>query len=329
MMGGLAVPWADFSSDPVGMAFTGNGACVAVVRSQVTVDGGTMGELRFARWSGGWSPGFGGALFPVQSSPTLYITGGPSVAGSSTRAHAAFLGTDLELYYAEYFNGSWFPTSEPITAGATQSAGPVPPAIATLADTPVIAFIGTDGNLHDQTRSCGTWQASNPHGVAGHGASVTPAIIALTQGAELLIVYTDNAASGLMYTIRSAGTWSAPAPIPGATSASQVSLAPLTAGGAVLSYLGTEAPNGHLYTTVLSASAPFTWTAPAKGVMGADPVLVAAPAVATGATGAQAELLYLESPSYLLYSARMTGGAWGAPVMAGSASYRPALATGN
>ena len=329
MMGGNAVPWGDFSSDPIGMAFTGNGACVAVARVQVKMDAGNVGELRFAQWVGGWSPGFGGSLTPVQQAPPLYINGGPSVAGSSTRAHSAFQGTDMKLYYAEYFNGSWFPTSEPITAGAAQSAGPVPPAITILADTPIVAFIGTDGDLHDQTRKCGTWQPSNPHGVAGHGASVAPAIVTLTQGAELLIVYTDSAANALMYTVRTAGTWSTPAAIPGATSASQVSLAPLTAGGAVLSYLGTETPNGHLYTTVMSAGAPFTWTAPVVGVMGSDPALVSTPVVATGATGAQAELLYLESPSYILYSARMTNGAWGPRVMQGSASYYLGMATGN
>ena len=59
----------------------------------------------------------------------------------------------------------------------------------------------------------------------------------------------------------------------------------MTAGGAVLSWMGTDS---HLYTSVLSAGAPYTWTTPAKGVMGADPVLVSPPVVATGATGAQA-----------------------------------------
>jgi hypothetical protein len=327
MMGGLAIPWTDYSTDPMGLAFTGNGTAVGVLRSQIMTDAGTVGELRFVRWTGGtWTPGFGQAALPVQPFPTLYINGGPSIAGSSTRAHAAFQGTDMKFYYAEYFNGSWSPTSEPMTAGTTQSAGPVPPAIVTLNDTPIAVFVGNDGDLHDQTRGGGTWQTANAHGIAGHVASITPRIVALTQAAELLVVYTDSAANDLYYTIRSNGTWSAPLAIVGASSDDLVALAPLAAGGAVLSFKGTDS---HLYTTVLSAGAPFTWTTPAKGVMGADPVLVSTPAVATGATGAQAELLYLDNSAYVLYAARMNGGAWGAATYNGTASTNLALATGN
>jgi hypothetical protein len=325
MTAGFAIPWPDYSNDALGLAFTGNGAAILVARSQITTEAGTVGELRYARWSGSWTPGFGTALMPVQPSPPLHIVGGPSVAGSSIRAHAAFQGTDMKLYYAEYFNSTWAPTSEPITAGNAQSSGPVPPAIATFDDTPVVAFVGNDGNLYDQTRSCGTWQAANGHGVSG-AASITPAIVALTQGAELLVVYAAGATKGLMYTLRTAGTWSAPAAIAGTSSNDQVALAPLAAGGAVLSYKGTDS---HLYTTVLSAGAPFTWSAPAKGAMGSDPVLVSPPVVATGAQGAQAELLYLDSQIFILYSARMTNGAWGPPSMTGTASFRLALATGN
>jgi hypothetical protein len=328
MMGGLAIPWTDYSTDPMGLAFTGNGTAVGVLRSQITIDAGvTVGELRFLRWTGGtWTPGFGQAALPVQPFPSLYINGGPSIAGSSTRAHAAFQGTDMKFYYAEYFNGSWSPTSEPMTAGTTQSTGPVPPAIVTLNDTPIAVFVGSNNDLYDQTRSGGTWQPANAHGVAGHAAIITPRIVALTQGAELLVVYTDSAALGLYYTIRSSGTWSTPQAIAGASSGGEVSLAPLAAGGAVLAFKGTDA---HLHTSVLSASAPFTWSTPAQGVMGADPVLASPPVVATGATGAQAELLYLDMSAYVLYSARMNGGAWGPATYNGTASANLALATGN
>jgi hypothetical protein len=318
-MTGFSNPYDETTSSPIGAAFTGSGLGVVVIRSQPT------SELRFATWNGAWIPGFGATMLPVQGSPTLVINGGPSLAGGSTNASCAYQGTDMKFYYAEEFVGSWFPTNEAITAGTAQSTGPVPPAITTLADVPVIAFIGTDGDLYDQARTGGTWQASHPHGVAGHGASVTPAIVALTQGPELLIVYTDSAADGLMYTLRTSGTWSTPAAIAGASSADQVSLAPLTAGGAVLSYQGTD---GLLYTTLLSASAPYTWSAPVAGVMGASPMLESPPAVATGAAGAEAELLYLDT-TFTLYSARMTGGAWGAAALSGAAQYRLAVATGH
>jgi hypothetical protein len=323
MMAGFATPWMDYSADAVGLAFTGNGLAVMAARSQVTTDAGTVGELRYATFNGSWTPGFVQSLYKVQASPPLYISGGPSVAGSSIRAHLAYQGTDMSFYYGEFFNNTWSPANEPVTANAIHSSGPVPPAIATFNDTPVIAFVGNDGNIYDQTRSGGTWQGANGHGVTGT-APITPSIVALTQNAELLIVYVN--ATQLMYTIRTAGSWSTPAAITNNFSNDPLALAPLAAGGAVLSYKGTD---GHLYTTLLSA-APFTWSAPAKGVMGADPVLVAAPAVATGAVGAQAEMLYVDTINTLLYSVRMNGGTWGAPqTQTPTASYRPALATGN
>jgi hypothetical protein len=327
MMAGFAIPWMDFSNDAVGLAFTGNGLGVMAARSQVMTDAGTMGELRFATFNGGWAPGFGQPLLPFNFSQPIYISGGPSVAGSSVRGHAAYQGIDGTFYYGEYFNNSWLPAKEAITANNIHSSGPVPPAITTLNDTPIIAFVGTNGDVYDQTRSNGVWQAANGHGVGGTGGAFTPAIVALTQGAELLIVYIRLLDQAIMYTIRTGGTWSVPAPITNNFSNDQLALAPLAAGGAVLSYKGTD---GHLYTTLLSANAPFTWSAPAKGVMGADPVLVAAPAVATGAVGAQAEMLYVDTNNTLLLWVRMNGGTWGAPQMeTPTASYRPAIATGN
>jgi hypothetical protein len=323
---GFAIPWSGYSNDAVGLAFTGNGTGVAVVRlsSPPGIDAGPPGELRFAHYAGNWSPGFGAPLLPVQGTPTLYINGGASLVGSSTRAHSAYQGTDMKFYYAEYFNGSWFPTNEPITAGNTQSAGPVPPAITTLNDTPIVAFVGNDGNVYDQARNGGTWQAANGHGVLGQATSQTPAIVALIQGAELLIVYTQGGTSALFFTIRTNGTWSTPAPITGATAMGQMSLAPLAKGGAVLAYQGTDM---HLYTSILAPSSPFSWSLPAKGVMGADPVLVNAPSVATGAVGADAELYYLDSQLYLVYWSRLMNGVWGAPTMAGTAD-RVFIATG-
>jgi hypothetical protein len=326
MSGLFTTPWMDFSNDGVGLAFTGNGLAVMAARSQITTEAGTVGELRYATWNGSWTPGFAAFLQPVQASPQILISGGPSVAGSSIRAHLAYQGTDTSFYYGELFNNTWSPTNEAITANSIHSSGPVPPAIAAYNDTPIIAFVGNDGNIYDQTRNGGTWQGANGHGVVGTAAPITPAIVALTQNAELCLVYTVASNHGLMYAIRTAGTWSTPAAITNNFSNDPVSLAPLAAGGAVLSYKGTD---GHLYTTLLSAGSPFTWSAPAKGLMGADPVLASPPAVATGATGAQAELVYVDMQSFVLNRARMTGGAWGAPIYTGSANAVRAAATGN
>jgi hypothetical protein len=314
------------TTDSMGMAFTGEGQAVAVLRSSLVPDGGASGELHFTTWSGSWAPGFGGPWHPVQAG--LLINGGPSIAGSALRAHCAFQGTDMKYYYAELFNNAWSPTDQAITAGGVESAGPAPPAIVTLANNPIIAYVGNEGDLHDQELMGTTWQPQHAHGVTG-AAATTPAIVAPTSGPELLVVYTTAAAGNLMFTARTAGTWSAAAMIPGASSLDHVGLAPLAGGGAVLVWKGTDSL---LYTSLFSAGPPATWSLPVmiplSTTMCGGPTLQIAPAVATGATGAQAELLYLDS-CFEVWSSRMMGGAWGTPAFAGSATYSLALATGN
>ncbi len=316
MMAGSTVPYTETTTTALGLAGIGDGTGVAVIRSEPS------GELRYIRWTGTtWVPGSNMPFLPVQSG--LAIMGGPSLAGSSTMAHCAYQGTDTKLYYSAIFNGSWFPINEAVTAGGTQSVGAVPPSVTTLADVPIVAFVSTTGDLVDQARTGGTWQAAHAHGLTGQVASMTPSIVALAQGPELLVVFTEATSNALAFTVRTAGTWSTPAAITGAASTAQVSVAPLAAGGAVLAYLGTD---GLLYTTLLSASAPATWSAPVAGVMGSSPTLQGPPSVATGASGAQAELLFLDNTG-VVRAARMTSGAWGAATITGVASDRVAVAT--
>ncbi len=316
MMTGFSNPYNELTTTPVALAFRGTGLGVAALRSEPS------GELRYATWSGGWSPGFGTDMLAVQPSPPITIVGGPSAAGSCTKIHIAYQDVDLNFYYGEH-DGSWFVTHEAIAFGGVAATGPVPPAITTLADVPIIAYVGSDGDVHDQARPNSAWTAQHPHGVS-NAASITPAIAALTQGAELVLVYNDDT-NGLRFAIRSGGSWSAPAPISGASAAGPVSIAPIAAGGAVLAYQGVD---GYLYTSTLSANPPFTWSLPVGGVSGSLPFLVSPPAVATGAVGADAELIYLDT-SYIVYGSRMIGGVWGAPFEAGSASHHLAIATGH
>jgi hypothetical protein len=323
MLAGPSTPFDDNSVDAIGLAFTGEGVAVAVARSQTLPDAGTNGELHFALWNGSWTPGFGGVWPAVQ--PGVYINGGPSIAGSAQKAHCAFQGTDMSYYYAELSNGAWFPTDQAITVGGVPSTGPAPPAITTLSNDPIIAYVGNDADLHDQELLNSVWQPQHAHGVTG-AASTTPAIVALTQGPELLVVFTRAAGQQLMFTTRTSGTWSTPAMIPAGLSGDQVSLAPLAAGGAVLVWRGTDTL---LYTSLFSAGPPAAWSVPVTGIMGSVSSLQTPPAVATGAIGAQAELLYLDSSDFLVYSSRMTNGAWEAPAMAGAAQYHLAVATGN
>jgi hypothetical protein len=312
----FSTPYNDPSDDAIGVALIGDGTVIAMARAK------NSGELRYARWNGTWAPAFGSQLLPVQIG--LLITGGPSAAGSSNKGHVAYQGTDMKFYYAAEQGGLWNPTQEPITAAAQQSTGPVPPAIAMSGADPLVAFVGADGDVYDQIRAGGVWQAAQSHGVAGQAASVTPALTPLLAGPELLLVFTQTGTSALEFSLRSAGVWSAPAPIAGAVSDDPVSIAALTAGGALLAYRGKD---GHIYTALLSSGAQPSWSAPVMGVGGSNPTLVAPPAVATGAKGAQAELLYIDS-NFTLDSSRLVGGVWSAPAFAGSASGRIGMVTG-
>jgi hypothetical protein len=314
---GFATPWMEQSDDAIGLAVTGSGLGVCVLRSKAT------GQLRYSTWNGSdWFPGFGASLFPLGAGGAIAVAG-PAVAASNDKGHAVYQGTDLKYYYAEESNFMWNPANELITSGGKDAEGPAAPALVVLGQSPVVAFIGKDGDLYDQTRMAGVWQAAVPHGVAGQPAAAVPAMAVLTQGPELVLVFADAAAHALHFTTRTAGVWSVPAAIAGATSDDPVSLAPLAMGGAVLAYRGKDS---HLSTALLAADGA-TWSAPVAGVSGAATVLVSPPAVATGAKGADAELIYLDA-AYIVYSSRLINGTFGAASLFSTGGARLAIATG-
>jgi hypothetical protein len=314
----FSTPWNDPTNDPVGIAITGQGTGIAVIRASTT------GELRYALRTGAWSPGFGAQLATMKVG--LMIQGGPSVAAGSSKGHVLYRGLNGTFYYASVETGLWNPTEEPVDAGSGASAGPAPPAIVVLNETPIAVFVGNDGELYDQMRSGGAWQAASGHGVAGQAAGVTPAVTALVMpGPELVVVYSAAGSSALKYTLRNGGSWTAPAAIAGASSADRVALAALPGGGAVLAYRSLDA---HLHIARLSAGASPSWSAPVAGAGGADPTIVTTPAVATGAVGAEAELVFVGATDFIAYSSRLVAGAWTPPVLAGASDGYAALATG-
>jgi len=312
----ISTPWQDQTEDAIGLAADDSGTAVGLLRSKTT------GELRYAFYGdGAWTPGASGT--PTTLEPGLTSASGPSVAADGATAHGAFRGKDGKYYYARVQNKSWSSKAEAITAGGQQSSGPNPPAVAAIGMTPVIAFVGADGVFYDQSRSGGAWSPATAHPFAGKAASVTPAIAALDAGPELVAVFVEAGANGLYWLARKAGTWTAPTPITGAASTESPSLAPLPGGGAILAYRGTDQ---RLYTARLATGDAPTWTAPSAGAGGASPFLSGAPAVAKGAIGAEAELVYVDNLSSV-YSSRLVNGAWSAPKFAGSASGRVAITT--
>jgi hypothetical protein len=315
-MMGFSNPFAEASNDAIGLSVNGLGECALLIRSDPS------GELRYAFWSGNWVPGFGQMMTPVM--PGLTILGGPSSAASAQDFHVVYQSTDTKFYYARASFNSWNPTAEPLSVGNGTSTGPVPPAVAAVGSEPLAIWVGNDGDLYDQSRSNSIWTMPASHGLMGQVAAVTPAITNLISGPELLAVLNVTAGDGLEFMTRTAGVWSAPAVIMGASSQAPVSIAALPAGGAVLAYQGVD---GNLYTANLSAGMNPSWSAPVVGLAGQVDPLVAPPVVATGATGADAELYYLDT-MYILHASRMIGGVWNVPAFAGAAGGRLALTTG-
>ncbi|MDC0743510.1 hypothetical protein [Polyangium mundeleinium] len=310
-----STPWQDQTQDVIGLASDGTGTGICVLRSSAS------GELRVALYSAGaWSPGLGQPVPALEAG--LASQGGPQIAGTAGVAHLVYKGTDGSYYYGRRQNDSWVSKKEPITANGQPSSGPNPPAVAALGNAPVIAFVGADGTFYDQSRSGGAWSAATPHAIAGKAASATPGIVALASGPELVAVFANEAGS-LHWLSRKGAVWTSPQSIEGASSLDQPILAPLPGGGALLAYRGTDQ---RLYTARLSTGDAPTWSTPAQGAGGKNPVLLAPPALTRGGKGAEAEMIYADNLN-TVYSTRLVGGAWLTPTFAGSASGRLAIAT--
>lgn len=90
--------------------------------------------------------------------------------------------------------------------------------------------------------------------------------------------------------------------------------------------LGFKGVDQGLYTAQLSAGDSPTWTNAVAGAGGATPQLISPPALAKGATGADAEMIYVDQ-NFTVYSTRLVAGAWTTPSFTGSASAHIAMAT--
>jgi hypothetical protein len=106
------------------------------------------------------------------------------------------------------------------------------------------------------------------------------------------------------------GTWSTPVQITNGLTNDPVSLAPMTGGGAVMAYRGTDMK---LYYATFSGT---TWSTPAAAVSPTNVIIGSTPAVAKGVGGAKAELAYVDVNG-LLFHIRLTT-TWSAPAQVGS-----------
>jgi len=117
------------------------------------------------------------------------------------------------------------------------------------------------------------------------------------------------------------GVWSGATAIPNAAADEIVSLAALPGSGAVLAWRSSDSI---LHTAVYDPGEVPPWSEP-TGLSAIT--IVGPPAVASGALGARAELMFVDS-TYIVQSSRLVDGAWTAPAFTGTSGERIAIATG-
>lgn len=291
---GFSYPWLTSTVEPLGLGVLDNGVAVAGIRS--ATDGSLLAATHGASWS----------LFtPVQTG--LIVAGPPHLAPDGDRMHAVYRALDESYAYAAYEGGVWTIVNEPL--GNPAATGPADPSIASIAGTPTVLFVGGDGDLYETTRSGGTWLAPDSFDLAFEANATRPGL--LRSGSELLTVFADS--GGQLYaSVRTAGQWSNPAAIPGAASLDPVSLAELDSGAILLGFRGVDQKP---YTAVYSGGA---WSSP-EGVANPNPTVICPPAISRGATGADAELVWVDT-GYVAYWTRLGPSGWSAGSLIGSAS---------
>jgi hypothetical protein len=259
----------------------------------------------------------------------------PALAPAGGALHAVYLGSDHKYYHATFTGSAWDNGADPVghvANGGAQSIGPRAAAAASPASANGGGFVmvntsdGVTHTLYDQS-----WTVSGGWGDGVNHANtslavIAPAMVALAGGAsDLLVVYVDAGAKlGALVRDATQKTWSAPVTIdPSALSNDPPALAPLSNGRAALVYRGQ---NGQPYFSTFDPARAVAWSAPAALVPSGNPTLASPPSIATGVCGDDAVAVYVEAGG-AVKATRFVGGAWVAPVAAGSGATFAAVAT--
>lgn len=261
--------------------------------------------LRFTTWSAG-----GGFEAWADVGAGANSRDRPVLAGGSL----AYQGSDFKHYYGLY-GTNWMPSGEAIGPSVPlQSFGPAAGDGALLGADFVFAFPGDDGGVYVQARSAGTWAAADA--IPSAQTDVTPALVALSSGPELLAVWVNDDPGQfddqkIFFATRSGGAWSAPAKIDDGVFALEApALAPLAGGEAVLAFRGTD---DKPYALRFDGA---SWGAVGP-VASPNPTIASPPALAPGAPGAEAELVYVSGGAAV--HVRLSSGSWSSPTTIGGA----------
>jgi hypothetical protein len=235
----------------------------------------------------------------------------PALAPIATDLHLVYQGKDFKFYHGIYTGGSWQTTNDPVGGSATQAFGPSGPAAAAQGTNLVTAQSGQDNVVYTDVWST-TWQSAQALTGSSVESAFRPTLVALAGGtSDLLVVYLRKTDRHLMYAAHTGGTWQTPSEIYDvatnvAFSNDPVSIAPLTGGGAIVAFRGTD--QKPYYATWDGGGNG--WTAPAAMTSGAT--LASPPALAAGVCGADAFAAYVDTNGATSVLT-LSGGAWSAP----------------
>ena len=296
---GWTVSQAGTSIVEPALAPTPTGA-LAVVRR----DGPKMQDKNELAWCA-WSPGQPDQLVNFADVGVFgYGIDGPGLASVADTATLAFLGTDNKHYTSLFTNGAWSPFG-PLPAGMVQLQA-FGPSAATLASGTVetyAVYAGDDARIYYSSKSSpgGAWQASSLASPPAVVNTLTPAALVDDQG-DLVLAYVRKADGkiGVAKLITPQNTWTTETIVHAqAITASEIALLRTDAGAYYLAWKGFG--NQGIYAVRGTADdkwgTPFTIQEP---MTASQP-----PALARGALGADAELVYVTGGK--LRHARLVG----------------------
>jgi hypothetical protein len=250
--------------------------------------------------------------------------GPPSVVGSGATAQVVYGGTNYNYYY-ESFSGSSWSTATPaiVPSGVTSLCGPSAPSLALAGANLSMVFVngicsGTANDLYDSDLSGGSWQATttiatNP----SYSAAQRPAVTAPSSGSsgpELVAAYIAQGTSQIYTSSRTGGIWSLPVLLTVGLTNDPVALAPVAGGGGTTAVMAYRGMDMKLYTSFFNGT---SWSTPAAAFSPTNVTVNAAPSVAKGIGGMEAEMAYVDGTGAVWHT-RYDGSKWLAPAQVGT-----------
>ncbi|WAS97007.1 hypothetical protein [Nannocystis punicea] len=256
---------------------------------RATAEADAENELVFTTWSKGqpddWAAAEAVGAFG-------FGIDGPALAAVAETVTLAFLGTDFKHYTALWTDGDWAPFA-PLPAGMPQiqAFGPSAAALAPGAAETYAAYAGDNGKIFYSSKASpgGAWQPSMQAPPPLVDSELTPAALVDAEG-DLLLAYV-RAADGKIAVVKlltPQNAWTVETLVDDlAITASELAFVATDDGAYYLAWKGYDDDGVYAVRGLDNDDwgAPFTVAEPATATL--------PPALARGATGADAELVYV------------------------------------